>query len=42
MAQWKRAETAWEGVVMVVGGDVGVLRLEGRLIHVVLRENATN
>ena len=38
----RETKTAWEGVVMVVGDDVGVLRLEGRLIHVVLRENATN
>ena len=42
---WRKgrdSKTAWEGVVMVVRDDVGVLRFEGKLIHVVLRENATN
>ena len=39
---WRKgrdSKTAWEGVVMVVGDDVWLL---ARLIHVVLRENATN
>ena len=40
--QKRDTKTAWEGVVMVVGDDVAVLRLEGTLIHVVFRENATN